>query len=116
MCLLMPFMSELRGRREVSQELVTRLMETPSDERIPVRVVMGWLASGIAVTGDPDLGLKALHHLARGTFDVVEFAARSSSTWGESLKLMLRYIRILNEAAAFLAAGARLECHVGDAL
>src|SRR4051794_13592045 len=101
MCLLMPFMTELKGRAEVAQEFVTRLMEMPSEERIPVRVVMGWLASGIAVTQDPDLGLKALRHLARGTFDVVEFAARSSSTWGESLRLMLRYIRILNEAADF---------------
>lgn len=71
------------------------------DARIPVPVALSWIEHVVASTGDADLGLHAAQHFERGGYDVVEYAARSCSTWGEALELVLRYVHLLNEAADY---------------
>src|SRR5690606_28051315 len=54
-----------------------------------------------------------LSFVERGSCDVTEYVAASASTWGEALEHILRYVRILHEAADYslhkLASKAMLE-------
>jgi AraC-like DNA-binding protein len=99
--LLRPFLDRIGETPLGTTELAQRLITTSDDARVPVRRVIRWLETAVQVTGDPYLGLRALGNLGRGAGDVLEFAARSAATFGEALQLVLRYIRILNEAAEF---------------
>ncbi len=85
------------------------------DARIPVRVALAWIESAVESSGDPDLGLRAVKRIEHGGYDLVEYAARSCSTWGDALEIVLRYVHLLNEAADYAlhvgAGSARLELH-----
>ena len=89
------------GRRESPKAFVSKLSAMAPDDRLPVSLVLRWLDSAVQVSGDADMGLKAVRRVERGGYDVIEYAGRSASNWGEALELMLRYIRLVNEAADF---------------
>jgi AraC-like DNA-binding protein len=69
------------------------------DARVPCRVAFRALERAAEVTGDPLLGLRAGSHLDDASLDVLEFAARSTATLGDSIAIGGRYIQIINEAA-----------------
>jgi AraC-like DNA-binding protein len=99
--LLRPFLNQMAETPLASNEIVQRFINLGDDERVPVRRVIRYLETVVQVTGNPYIGLQAALGLGRGAIDVLEFAARSAATFGEALQLVLRYIRILNEAADF---------------
>lgn len=78
------------------EHLFNKLLEMPLDERVPLTEALEWLEGG-----SQGLGLRALQFVERGNFDVTEYLAASASTWGEALKLLARYARILHEAADY---------------
>ena len=99
--LVLPFLKVIGGQKGISEELIAKLSAMTPDERLPVSLLLRWLDSAVAISGDPDLGLKAVLRVERGGYDVIEYTGRSASNWGEALELMLRYIRLVNEAADF---------------
>jgi AraC-like DNA-binding protein len=99
--LLRPFLDRLAESGLGQNEMVKRLIALNDEERIPVRQVLRWLDMAVKFTGDPNLGLRAAGDLGRGAGDALEFAAASAANFEEALQLVLRYIRILNEAADF---------------
>ncbi len=98
----------MKGLRGVSVSLVEKLMAMDPDERLPVRVALRWLDSAVELSGEADIGLRAVKRVEKGGYDVVEYVSRSASNWGEAMELMLRYVRLLNDAADF-----SLQCRDG---
>jgi AraC-like DNA-binding protein len=74
------------------------------DTRLSHRVVMASLEKSIRVLDDPTLGLRAGQVIDVGELDVLEYAARSAATLGAAMRVMVRYLRIMNEAADFALA------------
>lgn len=99
--LVQPFLKVISGQRGVSGSLVQKLSAMGPDERIPVSTALRWLDSVVELSGDVDVGLRAVERVERGSYDVIEYMSRSASNWGEAMELMLRYIRLVNEAADF---------------
>lgn len=99
--LVLPFLKVVGGQKGISTALISKLSAMAPEDRLPVGLALRWLDSAVLVSGDPDLGLKAVRRVERGGYDVIEYAGRSASNWGEALELMLRYIRLVNEAADF---------------
>jgi AraC-like DNA-binding protein len=61
--------------------------------------------------GDPHFGLSVGQHRAQGTYGLVEFLVRSSSTMGEAFQRASRYFSVLNPSSVirFEAKGAEVE-------
>jgi AraC-like DNA-binding protein len=57
-------------------------------------------------SGDPAFGLHIAERIPYGSFGVIEYVARSSSTLGEALSRVARYVRLVDDAAeiAFVEA------------
>lgn len=102
--LLRPFWGPLMGTPIGATSLMKQLIELPDDARIPVREALGWLDLLVQLMRDPDMGLHAVAHLQPGAGDVLEFAARSAATLRDALNSVVRYVRILNEAAEYTIA------------
>lgn len=101
MLLVRPFIVRLLDTPLGQNPVVQKIAAMPDDGRVPVRNVLRWLDAAVQVNNDVDLGLRAVGAWSRGSGDVIELAAASAATMGDALKLVLRYVRILNEAAAF---------------
>ena len=99
--LVLPFVAVLTGKKGVSEAQLRKICGMEGDARLPISVTLRWLDSAVRVCRDPDLGLNAAFLAEYGNYDVIEFAGSSASTWGESLNQIIRYIRLVNEAADF---------------
>ena len=82
--LLRPFAAALRRYPGFPPELVESLEKMDPDDRLPIATVHELLAGAIAITGDPDLGLKAALEITVGDYGALEYAAKSASTFGAS--------------------------------
>jgi AraC-like DNA-binding protein len=102
----------LKGRTGLNQTLLRELSDRPADDRVPVRDALEWLNRAVRITRDPDLGLRALSHIAPGSYAVLEYLARTATNYGEALELQLRYIRLVNEAANFTLHVRGTRAHV----
>jgi AraC-like DNA-binding protein len=94
--LVRPFVEVLAARRVLPEWLARSLAHAEPDERMPLATALGMLESGIAMSGDPDLGL---HAALRDTLDapLLEYAAVSSATVREALAIVARYIMVIND-------------------
>jgi len=99
--LVLPFLKVVGGKKGISEDVIQKLSAMAPDDRLPVSLALRYLDSAVQISGDPDLGLKAVLRVERGGYDVIEYVGRSASNWGEAMELMLRYIRLVNEAAEF---------------
>lgn len=68
------------------------------DERVPVTEAHAKLQRAIALTGDIDLGLKAGAEFRRHEAGAFDCAVRSAATIRESLRVAVRYFRLLSDA------------------
>lgn len=91
---LEPRFNELRETLGIS---LTELADR--DTRVSSRATMRALAQLVGITGDPTIGLKAGMQVDQGDFDVLEYAARSTTNFGDAMQLMARYLRVMNDAA-----------------
>jgi AraC-like DNA-binding protein len=96
MRLLLPFVDLLRGR--IPDESVKALKAIDPDAHIPISLVLKWLEDSVALTGDPDLGLKAARLAAQGDYDLLEYAMVSSETVRDANEVMRRYVKLVNSA------------------
>lgn len=108
--LMAPFLRAL-GRGYLSSSDIERLTPCDPDERIPVRAALELLERAVALTGDPAFGLRAALEADVGDFELVEYVAASSRTLGDSIPIIQRYVRLLNDALE-----VELERHDGRAI
>jgi AraC-like DNA-binding protein len=70
-----------------------------ADARIPHRLVLALWREAVRQSGDDAFGIHAAEGIRPGTFDVLDYATRSSATLAEGLARLVRYHRILHDAA-----------------
>jgi AraC-like DNA-binding protein len=82
------------------------LLEDP-EARVSTEMASALWREAVTTTSDRAFGVHVAQMLRPGTFDVLDYAVRSSPTLGEGARLYQRYVRILN-------TGARTALVVGD--
>ena len=97
MRLCVPFLRVLARSGALSAEDIGRLMPRDLEARIPVSDAMAMLDGAVALTGDPDLGLRAALEAETGEFDLLEYLACSATSIADSVPLLARYSRLLND-------------------
>jgi AraC-like DNA-binding protein len=70
-----------------------------ADARIPHRLALGVWCEAVRRSGDDAFGIHAAEGIRPGAFDVLDYATRSSATLAEGLARLVRYHRILHDAA-----------------
>jgi AraC-like DNA-binding protein len=78
------------------------VLDDPNGRIAPEIVHRIW-ERGLALTGDPLLGLKVAAAARPSTFRAVGLAAMSSASLQDALSLMLRYYRLVSESGALTA-------------
>lgn len=99
MLLVRPFIACLRLRAASGSPFLDEISAFSDDRRIPVESALRWLDGASAL--DCNFGLRAAQAWEHGTGDVLEHAASTAATLGDALRVVFRYIRMLNEAANF---------------
>jgi AraC-like DNA-binding protein len=69
------------------------------DGRIPHAVALAVWHEAVRQSGDDAFGIHAAEQIRPGAFDVLDYATRSSATLGEGLGRLVRYHRVLHDAA-----------------
>jgi AraC-like DNA-binding protein len=69
------------------------------------------LDGAIQLTDDPDLGLKAAREISVGDYGALEYVGASAATWGEAIRIIGRYMPLVNDALDFVlhVEGGRAE-------
>jgi AraC-like DNA-binding protein len=101
MRLVRPFLTVLQSHPAYPVEILEPLYAMDPDERIPIATLHELLEGSIAMTGDPDLGLRAALETSEGDHGALEYAARSSATMGEAVAVIGRFMRLVNDALDF---------------
>jgi AraC-like DNA-binding protein len=70
------------------------------DVRVPETASREAWRVAMAITGDEAIGLHVAQWLPRGSFDLVEYAFRTSATLGDGLDRLARYGRLINDRLA----------------
>jgi AraC-like DNA-binding protein len=94
--LMAPFLRALQ-HGHLSRDEAERIIPRDLEARIPVRTALELLERGVVRTGDPALGLRAALEVEAGDFELFEYAAASSRTLGDSIPIIQRYLRLLND-------------------
>lgn len=96
MQLLRPFM---RALEEAGIEALRSADAEPDpDERLPVSVAHQLLKNAVELSGDEDLGLKAVQRVRFGDVGALDYVVASGGTVEEALKAAARYMRLVNDA------------------
>jgi len=69
------------------------------ERRYPREAMFTAWRAACHATGDPAFGLHIAERVTYGSFGVIEYIARSSSTLGDALARVARYARLLDDAA-----------------
>ena len=95
--LMAPFLRALQ-HGHLSRDAAERIIPRDLEARIPIRTALELLELAVVRTGDPALGLRAALEVEAGDFELFEYAAVSSRTLGDSIPIIQRYLRLLNDA------------------
>jgi AraC-like DNA-binding protein len=74
------------------------------DRRFPREKMLALWRAAREATGDTSFGLRVAEHVPYGSFGVLEYIARSSSTLGDALSRVARYARLLDDVAEIVFA------------
>lgn len=96
MTVCQPFLEVLASRGLLPEFLTQSLTSARPEDRLPLRTALAMLESGVAISSDPDLGLRAALRNSLAV-PLLEYAAASCSTVRESLHTLARYIMVVNE-------------------
>ena len=99
--LVLPFARLLKNYKQIPAIVLTELEALDPDRRVPIKTVHELLRIAVDLTQDPDIGLKAARELTPGDNGALEYAARSASTWRDTLRCVARYTRLLNDALTY---------------
>jgi AraC-like DNA-binding protein len=101
MRLVRPFLLALRRHPGFPVEILAPLEERDPDDRFPIAPMHELLEGALAITKDPDLGLKAAMEIELGDYGALEYAASSAPSWGAAIEVIGRYMRLINDALDF---------------
>jgi len=96
MRLLRPFVAMLDEDPRVPKVIDPATLDPQA--RIPVSISLKLLEGAVALTGDPDLGLRAARRITRGDFDLLEYMGFSCRTAREGFQSLTDYFGLVNEA------------------
>lgn len=99
--LVRPFARLLRSYESVPHEMIARLEALDPDDRIPIPVMLELLRGAVALTGDPDLGLKAAREVSIGDTGVLEHMVSAAPNVRAAVELVGRFVPLINEALQF---------------
>ncbi|MGD8859238.1 MAG: AraC family transcriptional regulator [Myxococcales bacterium] len=99
--LVKPFIRLLSSYEQVPPELLTWTDDADPDARLPASTIHELLRGALVLTGDEDLGLKAARTIEPGDYGALEYAATSAGTMRESIDVISRYMRLINDALDF---------------
>jgi AraC-like DNA-binding protein len=99
--LVRPFLRLLAQHPSVPPGLLDPLAAMDLDARLPVNTVHELLRGAVALTGDPDIGLKAARAFEPGEFGALEYAAFSADTVARAVEVIGRYLKLVNDAVDF---------------
>ncbi len=92
-----PFVQVLSTNERFSAESLDRLRAIDPACRIPTAVANDMAVHQVAVTGDPDLGLKAAHAMPLGRAGPLDYAIHSAATVRQSVAVAGRFIRAYSD-------------------
>lgn len=69
------------------------------ETRVPFPVIVRAWELAAEVTADPNLGLHLVDRVPKGSFDLLEYVTRSCVTYGDALRHLARYYRLIEDAA-----------------
>jgi len=95
--LCVPFLRVVARTGALPAEEIARLMPRDLEARIPAAAALAMLDGAVALTRDPDLGLRAALEAEAGEYDLLEYLACSATSIAESVPLLARYARLLND-------------------
>ena len=99
--LIRPFVKALRNHPALPARLMESLSQQDPDKRTPVSVCEAMLQGAVEMTGDPHIGIKAALSADQGDYEVLEYTVTSASTVREAIECLIRYMRLVNDAARF---------------
>jgi AraC-like DNA-binding protein len=81
--------------------MIAALDALDPDDRIPIPVMLELLQGAVALTGDPDLGLKAAREVSIGDTGVLEHMVSAAPNVRAAVELVGRFVPLINEALQF---------------
>lgn len=102
MRLVRTFMQALRRYPDFPVAVLEPLERLDPDERIPIASMHELLQGAVELTGDADLGLKAAREITPGDYGALEYVGASAATWGEAMRIIGRYMPLVNDALDFV--------------
>lgn len=99
--LLWPYNRLLRRYPQIAPEVVAGLDALDPDERVPISSMLKLLSGALALTGDPDLGLKAAREITPGDYGLIEYMVGSAGNMREAVALLGRYLPLVNDAIEY---------------
>src|SRR5688572_21250015 len=97
MQLLHPFMRAMEDAG-IAPGIRASGAEPDRDERLPVSVAHQLLKNAVELTGDKDLGLKAVQQVSFGDVGALDYVVASGGTIEDALLAAARYMRLVNDA------------------
>jgi AraC-like DNA-binding protein len=92
------------ARRLLSDVQLSESLLEDRDARVPFRTEVQLWSEAARLSADPAFGLHLAEHVPIGSYDLVDYAARSSETLGEAMRHALRFHRILNDTFSIQVA------------
>jgi AraC-like DNA-binding protein len=80
---------------------LAELEPTDPDARLPLVCLDKLWDRAAARVGDPDLGLHVAESVDPGSFGLLSYLGTASATWGEGLRRLLRYFRLLSDGSRY---------------
>lgn len=102
MRLVRPYVQLLRRYPDFPVNVLEPLERLDPDERIPIATMHELLHGAIELTGDADLGLKAAREIEPGDYGALEYAGASAATWGDAMRVIGRYMPLVNDALDYV--------------
>jgi len=99
--LVRPFLTVMKRYPGFPVEVLASLETMDPDDRLPIAAMNELIGGGVALTGDPDLGLRAALAIEVGDYGALEYAARSAPTVADAIVVIGRFMRLVNDALDF---------------
>lgn len=93
-----PWVKLLRRYESIAAALLDDLDALDDDERVPIAAMEELNRGALLLTQDAELGLKAAREIEAGDYGALEYAASSAATMREALEIVVRYVRVVNDA------------------
>lgn len=101
MRLVLPCLRALRGHPAIPSALLAQLEALDADARLPAGAMIELLAGAVALTGDPDLGLRVGRTFELRDYDALGYVATRGTTVRQGIEDAIAHAHWLDGAARF---------------